>query len=95
MSKIYANQPFKIELTYDELPATAVSQKICCTKPSGEFKSFVASIDLVNKKIYYYSTAGETLGAVGVWRIWAQITDADGNLFPGEPNTFAIYNEGT
>lgn len=94
MGKIFINQPFKVELSYDELPAAAESQQIGYKKPSGEIGFFDASIDLVNKFVYYWSAIGETLGSEGEWSFWSVIIDANGQRYSGEPITQMIYPEG-
>lgn len=94
MGKIYSNQPFKIELTYTELPATAASQQIYYIDPEGTQGHFDALLDTVNKKIYYYSASLETLEIEGKWRFWARIVDALGNIYPGEYCETLIYKEG-
>lgn len=92
--KIFSNQPFKIELTYNQLPATPHSVLICYRKPPGLKGSFSAQIDIDKKVIYYYSAPGETLGAPGNWEFWSVIVDALGQRYPGEKFKMTIYREG-
>jgi hypothetical protein len=94
MGKIYSNQPFKIELSYDSLPVTPVDIQIVSRNPVGTVAHFDASLDEVNKKIYYYSIEDETLAIAGAWAFWSKITDSLGQFYPGEPVTVQIYSEG-
>lgn len=94
MGKIFSNQPFKIELGYDELPGAVASVQIKYQTPQGQKGSWNASIDRVGKKIFYYSAEGETLRFVGPWLFWSVILLDNGERYPGEPVSWVIYREG-
>lgn len=94
MGKIYNNQPFKIELSYLEIPAGAASFKIEYVNPYGETGSFTASHNAAEKVIFYNSATAETLEISGPWKFWSLVTDATGNEYPGEPITIQIHTRG-
>ncbi|HET6558053.1 MAG TPA: hypothetical protein VFG54_12110 [Prolixibacteraceae bacterium] len=94
MGKIYSKQPFKIELSYDELPGVVVSARIKYKTPMGTTGEFNANIDRENKKIYYYSQDGETLKYAGTWTLWSVITLENGSTYPGEGVKVVVWKEG-
>jgi len=94
MGKIYSTQPFKIALSYPELPAVPAKTEIEYQRPDGRRGRFAAGIDTVGKKLYYWSAPGEKLGIAGTWRFWNVVTDANGDEYPGEPVVIVIHGRG-
>lgn len=95
MGKIYSTQPFKVELSYTDLPATPAKIEIEYRKPDGRRGRWPAQINMPGKKIYYWSNAGEKLGMAGTWSFWSVITDANGDEYPGEPVQMVIWGKGS
>lgn len=95
MNKIYTTQDYlRIELLHEEDVPTVISAKIKYINPDDEAGEWLAEYDSVGKKVYYDLPAGEPLGVAGKWTVWSFITLEGGNVLPGTPAYFTVYEEG-
>ncbi len=95
MARIYQTQDYlRIELSYtvDVAIDTAVIKYIDPDETEGEW---VATVDELNKLIYYDLPSGLPLGIAGRWTVWSVATADDGRIIPGDTFKFMVYTEGT
>ncbi len=96
MSKIYVNQPFRLELNVNQNieGASAIIKVKRKNGPSTE--QFDLNATIIDAEIgVIQSLVTPTINnIVGKWTVWAYITFANGDMIPGEPYSFEIYKEG-
>lgn len=97
MAKIFDTQDYlRINLAFTaDIADNIASQVINYRDPNGDRGTWVASLDPVNKIIYYELLQGETLGVHGTWTVWSTVTMNDGRVIVGEIAKFKVFTEGT
>lgn len=97
MGKVFDTQDYlRIELAFTaNIENDITSQLIKYKDPNGTEGSWVASLDSVNKTIYYNLPQGDSLGVPGIWTVWSYVTMDDGRILVGEIAKFKIFTEGT
>ena len=95
MQQIYTTQDYlRIELYFEEDIAESIaSAKIKYVDPDGTAGSWNASVDTINKKIYYDLPPGSPLGVAGTWTVWSYLTMTDGRFLPGTKSQFKVSEE--
>lgn len=97
MGKIFDTQDYlRIQLAFTaDIEDDITSAVIKYIDPDGDEDEWVASIDTVNKTIYYELPQGSPLNKPGLWTVWSVVTMDDGRILVGSIAKFKVFAEGT
>jgi len=97
MGKIFDTQDYlRIQLAFTaDIEDDIASAVIKYIDPDGIEGEWVASIDTINKTIYYELPQGSPLEKYGLWTVWSVATMDDGRTIPGTIAKFKVFTEGT
>jgi len=94
---IYLNQALKQYFTTGIDNNNVKSIKLKWINPDQEIGEITTGIEIEESATgeYYVELENDFLDVVGVWTLWAEITDVDDNVFPGTPFQIVVSEEGT
>lgn len=96
MGKIYENDIGTTIMVETKVDLTNYSSlALMVVKPSGTEVQWIPSSPTPSSGVLVYVTVSGDLDEIGVYRVYAVVTYADGSSFTGEVDTFTVHEVGT